>query len=941
MTSDDKREKDEIEAHHLLGQLSELNDQLRRETDKGNLALLNKIRGDIKEINAELKKFEYLNIDLEKYQEKLTPSIKTLRENATLPIQHTPCTSRISNHSTPRITVEQIEKVVDSFIEDFRLELEETEAKEIEKSNIKEKLQETLVKYEQTQVEPEIEDGFFGKCYNKFLDFINVKREQNSTLFETVIQAPDAPQRSNLAFHFDTPDEDENQDMAARRGPSFKDILQLVPNFSGRDKEEANKFIKGCRLADELLEQNQKADFLKFIKVKLSGVALECINPTALASIAALTEFVEKNFGTRKLFFECYGDLSKLKQGKNEGVLTFFSRLKDLQRVIEAAARRENKHNAAFEASLLADLLTAFKRGLRWEIKSQLTANNLEEARDEAARIEREDGFDADIDAISAYKSRRACCTICDSREHSTIDCNSLASLHKSKTDKCSYCHSPDHYLTNCMKFTVDTKEKESCSHCGSTEHHVNNCMKFAQRDKESVKKEKEPEVITINHISAPICSVCSNKGHTASACNEFLSIMRNLINNSNNNNNDDCNNEFEINAINLASTITCGYCARKGHPASTCNDLLNAMRGFASKNNQTNNYSNKGDRRTEVQGPQQQQQQLQRPRQRQRKPELGNEPIYHISARNPSPTIRIDAYELNNPIELMLDTGAAVSVIKNSEISREAMVNFNKTILLRGITNRTIRSIGETVICLNNEIPITFQVVDSDFPIKQGGILGTKFFANNKGIINYKTNTLRFGGYSIPFHMQYLAEEDEINTFEARTQDNVRRETAYNDKQNRTQDNVRRETTHELGEQIATYKEHTLTRDEEYRVSAELNDGRAEPSQQIDERKENSRPSAGASRRDIELLCEQVKECNAYLRASREVHKDKKGRDNKRIPGDTEKINKSNNNELADETTDKKEKPSTKKAECIEKKERYDEETTCEDSTRRKLRRI
>ncbi|KAL7304168.1 hypothetical protein TKK_0003466 [Trichogramma kaykai] len=166
------------------------------------------------------------------------------------------------------------------------------------------------------------------------------------------------------------------------------------------------------------------------------------------------------------------------------------------------------------------------------------------------------------------------------------------------------------------------------------------------------------------------------------------------------------------------------------------------------------------------------------------------------------------------------------------------------------------------------------------------------------------------------------------------RTQDNVRREIAYDDEQNRTQDNVRRETTYELGEQIATYKEHTLTRDEEYRVSAELNDGRAEPSQQIDERKENSRPSAGASRRGIELLCEQIKECNAYLRASREVHKDKKGRDNERIPGDTEKINKSNNNELADETTDKKEKPSTKKAECIEKKERYDEETTCEDNS-------
>ncbi|KAL7289592.1 hypothetical protein TKK_0016559 [Trichogramma kaykai] len=164
------------------------------------------------------------------------------------------------------------------------------------------------------------------------------------------------------------------------------------------------------------------------------------------------------------------------------------------------------------------------------------------------------------------------------------------------------------------------------------------------------------------------------------------------------------------------------------------------------------------------------------------------------------------------------------------------------------------------------------------------------------------------------------IAYKDEQN----RTQDNVRREIPCKDEQYRTQDNVRREITCELEEQIATYKE------QEYRVSAELNEGRVEPSQQIDKQKENSRPSAGASRRGIELLCDQLKECNAYLRASREIHKAGKGRDNERMPRGTEKINKSNNNELAD----KKEKPSTKETECIEKKERCDEETTCEDNS-------
>ncbi|CAB0032541.1 unnamed protein product, partial [Trichogramma brassicae] len=216
---------------------------------------------------------------------------------------------------------------------------------------------------------------------------IILKIEELSELFETVIQT--SP-RNNLLEQFNrdnnNPENHTNnrgiqnnngtgrlinqvetnaENMATHRGPSFKDIVQLVPSFSGRDKEEAIKFVKGCRLAEELLKQNQKADFLKFIEVKLSGIALECISSTALASITALTEFVKKNFGTHKLFFECYGDLSKIKQGNKEGVSTFYARLKDLEREIKAAARRDGKHDAAFKASLRVDLLTAFKRGLR------------------------------------------------------------------------------------------------------------------------------------------------------------------------------------------------------------------------------------------------------------------------------------------------------------------------------------------------------------------------------------------------------------------------------------------------------------------------------------------------------------------------------------------------------------------------------------------------
>ncbi|CAB0041319.1 unnamed protein product [Trichogramma brassicae] len=83
--------------------------------------------------------------------------------------------------------------------------------------------------------------------------------------------------------------------------------------------------------------------------------------------------------------------------------------------------------------------------------------------------------------------------------------------------------------------------------------------------------------------------------------------------------------------------------------------------------------------------------QQLQQPRQQcKRKPELSKEPIYHISAKNPSPTIVIYAYELNNPIELMLDTGAAVSVIKKFGNLKRSNEEIN--VVTRARTTNTTR---------------------------------------------------------------------------------------------------------------------------------------------------------------------------------------------------------------------------------------------------------
>uniref|UniRef100_A0ABD2X844 CCHC-type domain-containing protein n=1 Tax=Trichogramma kaykai TaxID=54128 RepID=A0ABD2X844_9HYME len=591
----------------------------------------------------------------------------------------------------------------------FRLELDETEIAQIETENIKQELQKTVACIQDTLEKPEIKEGFFEKCFNKFLEYVKVKEEDLSEFYETVIENKSLITHNNLLEKFEREeasgtDEEEIQinNMAYNRGPSFKDIIQLVPNFSGRDRDEAIKFVKGCKHAEELLDDNQQKDFLKFIRVKLSGVAHECIDTTEMENIKALTDFVESNFGSDKLFFECYGDLAKLKQENNETVLSFYARLKDVEREIEAVARRDSKYNQSFKANLQTDLLAAFKRGLRWEIKARLTANTLDEARNEAIKIEREDGFDGDRNKFKSYNKNMTLCTICESKEHSTIDCDTLKSLGKVKVEKCSYCQSSEHQLSNCIKFNIDTRDKqpEKCSHCGSTDHHLNNCMKFALKDKDSCKKAKEPEVITINHMNQACCSHCKKQGQTMNNNSDFIKTI---------------------------------YGWKRPGPS------------FA------------GDRRTEVWRPQQQQQQQQ---QQQWQQELDSEMIYNINYKSPSPTITIIANELSDAVELMLDTGAAVSVIKYSEISKKAVVDFDKKILLRGITDNTIRSIGETIICLNNEIPVKFQVVKNDFPIQEGGILGTRFFAYKRVNINYDINCLQFNNYSIPFNIKTVYQE-------------------------------------------------------------------------------------------------------------------------------------------------------------------------------------
>lgn len=96
------------------------------------------------------------------------------------------------------------------------------------------------------------------------------------------------------------------------------------------------------------------------------------------------------------------------------------------------------------------------------------------------------------------------------------------------------------------------------------------------------------------------------------------------------------------------------------------------------------------------------------------------------------------------NPIKnFLLDSGAAISVLKVNSLHDETIVNFS-SIEVKGITSEPIKTLGivtleiETPEIQNKPYHITFHIVPSNFPISQDGIIGNNFLKQTNAVIDY-----------------------------------------------------------------------------------------------------------------------------------------------------------------------------------------------------------
>ena len=115
------------------------------------------------------------------------------------------------------------------------------------------------------------------------------------------------------------------------------------------------------------------------------------------------------------------------------------------------------------------------------------------------------------------------------------------------------------------------------------------------------------------------------------------------------------------------------------------------------------------------------------------------------------APVIKLYIPEFDRLLTFLVDTGAAVNLIRQSEISPTMFIEEDNVVELKGITPHSLPTLGKVKIFING-VATEFYLVAGTFPIKESGILGTEFLKMSQAKINYPEYNIEIAGEKFPF---------------------------------------------------------------------------------------------------------------------------------------------------------------------------------------------
>lgn len=158
---------------------------------------------------------------------------------------------------------------------------------------------------------------------------------------------------------------------------SLREATEAVPHYDGSNIP-VSRFTRACRRARDIVPPNYEKALTKVIINKLSQRAYAAVEDEPCDTITQLIDLLNGAFGPPNTIAHLRGDLSRIFIGKNEHMLDYIGRTKDLRTAILDAERREHGEVDATVAAEIENLTArSFCDGLPLKFRLQLKSEHL------------------------------------------------------------------------------------------------------------------------------------------------------------------------------------------------------------------------------------------------------------------------------------------------------------------------------------------------------------------------------------------------------------------------------------------------------------------------------------------------------------------------------------------------------------------------------------
>ena len=107
------------------------------------------------------------------------------------------------------------------------------------------------------------------------------------------------------------------------------------------------------------------------------------------------------------------------------------------------------------------------------------------------------------------------------------------------------------------------------------------------------------------------------------------------------------------------------------------------------------------------------------------------------------SPVVKLYSTKFrNHSAEFLVDPGTDMNLIKTEALLPELELDPKNSVLLAGITNDPVRTIGTLKVPIL-DTPVEFHVMKNNFPVSSNGILGRLYLRKEQAQLSFRHNTL------------------------------------------------------------------------------------------------------------------------------------------------------------------------------------------------------